>query len=68
MMPLRQSAPTYTRAQIAEFYRMHQRGAFKGREADWDRLERSVIEAAANGRVPDAQPITKNWQDGQAHG
>jgi hypothetical protein len=63
--PSRTPIATYTREQIAENYRQHRRGAWNGREAEWQRLERSMIAAARDGRVPNGQPLTKNWQDGR---
>lgn len=43
--------PTYTRAQIAQLYRMHQKGAYAGREAEWNRLELDFIAAGNEGRI-----------------
>jgi hypothetical protein len=43
--------PIYTRAQIAQLYRQHQKGAFVGREAEWNRLELDFIAAANEGRI-----------------
>jgi hypothetical protein len=43
--------PYYTRAQIAQLYRQHQKGAYVGREADWHRLELDIIAAGNEGRI-----------------
>ena len=43
--------PVFTRPQIAELYRAQQQGAYVGREAEWARLEVSIIEAGREGRI-----------------
>lgn len=43
--------PTFTRAQIAQLYDAHRRGQFRGRDAEWDRLEKQIFEASRSGRV-----------------
>lgn len=43
--------PLYTRAQIAQLYRQHQRGAYVGREAEWTRQEADMIAAGREGRI-----------------
>jgi hypothetical protein len=43
--------PTYTRADIKQNYRLHQQGAWSGREAEWNRLEHDMIAAGREGRV-----------------
>jgi hypothetical protein len=43
--------PTYTRAQIAQLYSAHRRGAYVGREAEWARQDADIIAAGAEGRV-----------------
>jgi hypothetical protein len=43
--------PTYTRPQIAQLYRLHQKGAYVGREAEWARQERDIIAAGNEGRI-----------------
>jgi hypothetical protein len=43
--------PTYTRAQIAKLYEQHLRGAYKDREAEWQRLEADIIRASGEGRI-----------------
>jgi hypothetical protein len=63
--PPRSPAPAFTREQIQWNYRQHQRGAWAGREAEWDRLERDMIRAAADGRVPGGVPTAKNFGDGR---
>lgn len=48
-MPL--DKPQYTRAQIAQLYRQHQKGAYVGREAEWNRLDADIIAAGREGRI-----------------
>jgi hypothetical protein len=43
--------PTYTRAQIAQLYSAHRKGAYVGREAEWARQEADIIAAGAERRV-----------------
>lgn len=43
--------PIYTRAQIAQLYRAHQKGAYVGREADWARQDADIIAASREGRI-----------------
>jgi hypothetical protein len=43
--------PTYTRAQIQRLYEQHRRGAYNGREAEWQRLEADIIRASGEGRI-----------------
>lgn len=43
--------PIYTRAQIANLYRMHQKGAYVGREAEWQRQDADIIAAGREGRI-----------------
>jgi len=45
--------PTYTRAQIAELYRLNRRKAFLGREAEWARTEADIFAAQREGRIRD---------------
>ena len=45
------SGTIYTRAQISKLYDQHRRGAYVGREAEWDRLEFDIIRAGAEGRI-----------------
>ena len=61
----RQPAPTFTREQIQRNYRLHQKGEWAGREADWNRLEGQMIRAAAAGLVPGGLPTMKNHGDGR---
>ena len=39
----------YTRAQIAELYAAHRKGAYVGREAEWARQEADIIKAGSEG-------------------
>lgn len=43
--------PTFTHAQISAFYADVQRGKYRGKEADKDRIERQIIEAGREGRI-----------------
>jgi len=43
--------PFYTRAQIAQLYRAHQKGAYVGREAEWARQDADIIAAGREGRI-----------------
>jgi hypothetical protein len=51
--------PVYTRAQIAQIYAAHRKGAYAGREAEWARIDADIIRAAAEGRVLGPDYITK---------
>jgi hypothetical protein len=51
--------PTYTRDQIARLYEQDRKGAYAGREAEWNRIEADIFAAQKEGRVQ-AQPyLTK---------
>lgn len=43
--------PTFTHAQISAFYADVQRGKYRGREQEKDRIERQIIEAGREGRI-----------------
>jgi hypothetical protein len=43
--------PIYTRSQIAQLYRLHQKGAYVGREAEWQRQDADIIAAGREGRI-----------------
>ena len=43
--------PIYSRAQIAQLYRLHQKGAYVGREAEWQRQDADIIAAGREGRI-----------------
>jgi hypothetical protein len=60
-----QDKPFYTRPQIAQLYSQHRRGAYIGREAEWQRIEQDIIAASAEGRVANAVPLAKNFGDGR---
>jgi hypothetical protein len=45
------SKPVYTRDQIAKLYDAHRRGAYAGREAEWNRIEQDLFEAQRTGRI-----------------
>jgi hypothetical protein len=51
--------PTYTRDQITQLYRAHQKGAYAGREAEWRRLEYDIIAAGREGRILNPDFVTK---------
>jgi hypothetical protein len=41
----------YTRDDVKRLYRMHQQGAYAGREAEWAKQEVDIIRAGAEGRI-----------------
>ncbi|HEX6826825.1 MAG TPA: hypothetical protein VF077_10970 [Nitrospiraceae bacterium] len=43
--------PMYTRALIKQLYEQHRKGAYAGREAEWNRQEADIIAAGREGRV-----------------
>jgi len=43
--------PTFTTAQIAQFYADSARGKYRGREAEYNRTEAQIFEAQREGRV-----------------
>jgi hypothetical protein len=43
--------PIYTRAQIAQLYSAHRKGAYVGREAEWQRQDADIIAAGREGRI-----------------
>jgi hypothetical protein len=43
--------PIYTRAQIAQLYSAHRKGAYVGREAEWARQDADIIAAGREGRI-----------------
>jgi hypothetical protein len=43
--------PIYSRAQIASLYRAHQKGAYVGREVEWQRQDADIIAAGREGRI-----------------
>jgi len=43
--------PVYTRAQIAQLYSAHRKGAYVGREAEWARQDLDIIAAGREGRI-----------------
>jgi hypothetical protein len=51
--------PTYTPAQIKELYEQHRKGAWTGREPEWDRLEADIFAAQREGRVLTTPYLTK---------
>jgi hypothetical protein len=51
--------PVFTRPEIAALYAAHRRGAYKGREEEWARIEQSIIEAARTGNINSPPYLTK---------
>jgi hypothetical protein len=43
--------PTFSRAQVTAFYRDGAAGKYRGREAEYQKLERQIIEAGREGRI-----------------
>jgi hypothetical protein len=43
--------PTYTRVQIRDLYSANRKGAYVGREAEWNRLEADLFAAQREGRI-----------------
>jgi hypothetical protein len=43
--------PIYTRAQIRDLYTAHRKGAYVGREAEWQRQDADIIAAGREGRI-----------------
>jgi hypothetical protein len=43
--------PIYTRAQIRDLYSAHRKGAYVGREAEWNRQDADIIAAGREGRI-----------------
>jgi hypothetical protein len=62
-MPPETKLPFYTRPQIRQLYEAHRRGELTG--PDWDRLERDIVAASAEGRIAGAAPLAKNFGDGR---
>jgi hypothetical protein len=57
--PARPEKPIYTRAQIAQLYSAHRKGAYVGREAEWARQDADIIAAGREGRIRGAEPVLK---------
>jgi hypothetical protein len=53
------SKPFYTHDDIKRLYEQHRKGAYAGREAEWDRLERDIFDAQREGRVEQKVYFTK---------
>jgi hypothetical protein len=49
----------YTRGQIKQLYDAHRRGAYAGREAEWQRQEADIIAASREGRIAGPDYVTK---------
>ena len=55
--PTMASGAIYTRPQIAALYAAHRKGAYAGREAEWNALEADFVRAAREGRIIGAKSI-----------
>ena len=57
-------APTgkriYTRPEILPLHEQHRKGAYRGREAEWARLEVDIHRAAKEGRIIGGVPLDKS--------
>jgi hypothetical protein len=42
---------TYTRDDIKQLYEQHQKGAYAGRQAEWNRIEADIFAAQRDGRL-----------------
>ena len=43
--------PIYTRQNLRELYAAHRKGAYAGREAEWNRIDADIIKAGTEGRI-----------------
>jgi hypothetical protein len=55
----RSEKPIYTRAQIAQLYELHRKGAYAGHETEWARQEADIFAAQKEGRVRGQPYLTK---------
>jgi hypothetical protein len=51
--------PFYTHQRIKELYEQHRKGAYTGREAEWNRIEHDIFAAQREGRVEFVPYLTK---------
>jgi hypothetical protein len=51
--------PIYTREQIGQLYEQHRKGAYAGREAEWNRIENDIFAAQREGRIQETPYLTK---------
>ena len=49
----------YTRPEILQLHAQHRKGAYKGREIEWARLENDIIRAGREGRIIGGIPLEK---------
>jgi hypothetical protein len=49
----------YSRDDITRLYEMHRKGAFTGREAEWNRIEQDIFAAQREGRIEQRAYMTK---------
>jgi hypothetical protein len=50
----------YSRPEILQLHAQHRKGAYKGREIEWARLENDIIRAGREGRIIGALPLDKS--------
>ena len=50
----------YTRPEILQLHEQHRKGAYRGREAEWARLEVDIHRAAKEGRIIGGVPLDKS--------
>jgi hypothetical protein len=50
----------YTRPEILQLHEQHRKGAYRGREVEWARLENDIIRAGREGRIIGAVPLDKS--------
>ena len=55
----RSGKPIYTRETIGQLYEAHRKGAYVGREAEWQRQEADIFAAQREGRVQGMPYLTK---------
>jgi hypothetical protein len=51
--------PTSTREQIGQLYEQHRKGAYTGREDEWNKIEADIFAAQREGRVQGPPYLTK---------
>ena len=47
--------PLYTRGDVKRAYELHRQGKYRGREAEWNRIEHEIIAAGREGRILGAE-------------
>jgi hypothetical protein len=56
MTPYTPRPRIFSRREIRELYEAHRKGAFRGKEMEWARLENEIIRAGREGRI--LNPVT----------